>query len=133
MASVWARATHIQEPEEFDGAVEQLSKKGVPVYVLLTGAKDASGASWCPDCNQVMPSLRAALEALREGELLVMNVEKAKYRQNPEYPLRKHKGVRLTTVPTFGRWQQGRLEMRLEDNQIADKSLLNEVLGLADE
>jgi hypothetical protein len=34
---------------------------------------------------------------------------------NADYALRKHKGVRLTTVPTFGRWDKGRLEMRLEE------------------
>ncbi len=126
--SVWKRAVHISDPGEFDAAVSGLA---APVFVLLTGEKDEkTGLSWCPDCNEVLPGLQSALEQQKEGSLLVVNVVRAQYRQNPEYLLRKHKGVRLTTVPTFGRWEQGRLEMRLEESQIADKSLLNEVLGI---
>lgn len=128
--SVWSRAVHIATPEEFDEAVEAAAQRGKRVYVLLTGAADGdTGMSWCGDCVRVVPGLSAALEREREGELVVVEVARAAYRGNPEYGLRRHKGVRLATVPTFGRWERGRLEMRLEEDQIADPALLAELLA----
>jgi hypothetical protein len=41
--------------------------------------------------------------------------------------MRRHKGVRLTTLPTFGKWVKDRLEMRLEDAQIKNREFLAEV------
>ncbi len=119
----------MRSADQFDAAMEAAAQRSPRVYLFLTGDKDATGASWCPDCNAVLPALQKALEKEREGELVVMSVVKAEYRGNPEYPLRKHKAVRLTTVPTFGRWEKGRLDMRLEEAQIADAELLSEVLA----
>jgi thiol-disulfide isomerase/thioredoxin len=97
--SVWANATQISDPNEFDATLTALEKRGGRVFLLLTGfvclfavfvfcnihcftrAKDEkTGASWCPDCNDVLPSLRAALEQLKEGHLVIVNVEKANYK-----------------------------------------------------
>jgi thiol-disulfide isomerase/thioredoxin len=127
--SLWARAVRVGTPEAFEGAVQAASRQK-RVFVLFTGAKDkATGESWCGDCVRAVPRLTEALEREKEGELVVVEVERAAYRGNPDYPLRRHKGVRLTTVPTFGRWENGRLEMRLENDQIADPALLEDVLA----
>ena len=61
--------------------------------------------------------------------VVVVEVPREAYKGRPDYHLRRHKGVRLASLPTFGRWVRGRLEMRLEDMQIADPQLLAEVLA----
>ena len=83
------------------------------------------GVSWCPDCNAVVETLKAALVS---GHLVEVLVRRAEYKGVADYSLRRDKRVRLTTIPTFGRWVGGRIEMRLEDMQIADHSLLDEVV-----
>merc|ERR1711991_36432 len=128
--SVWEKAIIVdgQDEELFNKTMADL-KDHKEVFVFLTGEKTAEGVSWCPDCNQVSPTLQQTLNARPQAQLVLVSCRRADYKGVPSYPMRRHKGVRLTTLPTFGRWINGRLEMRLEDMQIKDTELLEEVMN----
>ena len=47
----------------FDAAIAGAQGASGALLVLFTGSSDASGVSWCPDCNDSKPVLEAALAA----------------------------------------------------------------------
>ncbi len=46
------RVVDVPSPAHFDAAMAELARSGGRVFVLFTGAKDATGVSWCPDCTR---------------------------------------------------------------------------------
>merc|ERR1711916_195167 len=127
--SVWDEAVQIDgdELKVFGETVEREAAAHARLFVYFTGAKNADGQSWCPDCNDVVSTLRKVINEQKDLGLVIVNVKRENYKGIDDYFLRRHKGVRLSTVPTFGRWVNGRLEMKLEETQVADVELLEEV------
>jgi len=80
---------------------------GQRLFVLFSGAPDASGASWCPDCNDAQPVIDAALEkaaACGSGMpvvLLYAPLMRAEYRGNAAHWARVHPAFRLERIPTL--------------------------------
>ena len=58
-------ATHVTATDgpSFDAAIAAHSGKGAAVLALFTGAHNAEGVSWCPDCNDAQPVIDAAVSA----------------------------------------------------------------------
>jgi len=101
------------------------------VYVLFTGAEnEETGESWCPDCVTADPVLEKAVNEFQEREILVVKcpVIRSEYKNNSAYAYRRHKGIRLRCVPTFGRWVNHRLELKLEEAQCQDANVVQETL-----
>eukprot|EP00759_Apiculatamorpha_spiralis_P041184 PhF_6_TR39803/c0_g1_i1/m.59192/K08967/mtnD, mtnZ, ADI1; 1,2-dihydroxy-3-keto-5-methylthiopentene dioxygenase len=96
----------LSNPFEFDNAVSKLLPKvseGGKLYVLFTGTVDGlDNKSWCPDCEQAAPAIKAQIEAMGSGShFLEVLVDRTTYLKNPEYVLRKHPKVCLQSIPTF--------------------------------
>ncbi|XP_078404067.1 thioredoxin domain-containing protein 17 [Cetorhinus maximus] len=55
--------------EEFMKAVN--SNKDKTIFAYFTGAKDARGMSWCPDCVTAEPIVRGELSKLPEDSVFI--------------------------------------------------------------
>lgn len=126
----------VTDPSAFDAAVAA-AKAATPdaTFVLLTGAPadGASGASWCPDCNDAKPVLEPVFaEAGAAGDVTLVecSIPRAGYSGVPTHPYRVHPALKLKGVPTLIKWGAGRKTGELVEAQCADKALVRElVLG----
>lgn len=75
-AAAMAHVTRVTAGNQaaFDAAIkEHAGQEDVKVVALFTGASDASGVSWCPDCNDAKPAIEAAL-AKADGPTVFITV-----------------------------------------------------------
>lgn len=76
------------------------SHKGKTIFAYFTGSKDKNGVSWCPDCVQAEPIVRAELDKMPEGSIFIYCQTGAR----PEWKNGKNKfrtELKLTGVPTL--------------------------------
>ena len=74
----------------FEEALAAHAGKASTLLVLFTGEKDASGTSWCPDCNDAQPLIDAALKHATEADganivLITVPLPRAEYKGNPSH------------------------------------------------
>lgn len=84
--------------QAFMEAVE--SHKGKTIFAYFTGSKDKNGVSWCPDCVQAEPIVRAELDKMPEGAIFIYCQTGAR----PEWKNVANKfrtELNLTGVPTL--------------------------------
>jgi Eukaryotic protein of unknown function (DUF953) len=71
------------------------------IFLLAVAEKDEEGKYWCPDCTDAAPALE---KGLRNALVVTVHVRRSEYRQNPEYPLRKHALTELKAIPQLNRY-----------------------------
>ncbi|XP_078081048.1 thioredoxin domain-containing protein 17 [Mustelus asterias] len=83
---------------EFMKAVD--ANKDKMIFVYFTGAKDAQGVSWCPDCVTAEPVVRGQLDKLPDGSVFIhCQTGDRVYWKNPENDFRIK--LKVTAVPTL--------------------------------
>eukprot|EP01138_Halocafeteria_seosinensis_P003102 gb/GECG01003170.1/.p1 GENE.gb/GECG01003170.1/~~gb/GECG01003170.1/.p1 ORF type:complete len:173 (+),score=24.27 gb/GECG01003170.1/:1-519(+) len=104
------------------------------IFCLFTGAKDPStGQSWCPDCDKAKPVIEEALRKINHPiVLLECQVNRDEYKNNPEYPYRTHRTIKLESLPTLIRLGSSRATAKLGESECADQDLVEEVFGVED-
>lgn len=69
--------------EAFEAALAAHAGKEAKLLVLFSGATDAAGVSWCPDCDDAKPVIEAALAKAGEPLVLVtVPLDRAEYKGN---------------------------------------------------
>ncbi|XP_078278644.1 thioredoxin domain-containing protein 17 [Rhinoraja longicauda] len=84
--------------EAFMEAVER--HKGKTIFAYFTGSKDKDGVSWCPDCVEAEPIVRAELQKMPKGSIFIYCQTGAR----PEWKNVANKfrtKLNLTGVPTL--------------------------------
>mmetsp|Transcript_7829 Transcript_7829/g.8962 ORF Transcript_7829/g.8962 Transcript_7829/m.8962 type:complete len:148 (-) Transcript_7829:141-584(-) len=137
MPVVQTREVAVDQEEQFDALMVEWEKEAdelkCHIYVLVQGAKDADGASWCGDCVTAEPVIFAALAQLKEDVMLVeCPVGRNKYKgiecadgacylnKGSKHPYKTHKELGLTAVPTLFRWAKGKAVSKLVEGHCSD-------------
>ncbi|XP_067635746.1 thioredoxin domain-containing protein 17 [Eurosta solidaginis] len=109
--------------EAFRAAVERLSEGNKQINVYFTGEKDATGKSWCPDCNEAEPFVLSALQehADKKSVFVVVDVGPRAFWKNMENPFRKDTIAPISVIPSLVRWKS---PARLDGDQCAKPALL---------
>lgn len=97
-------------PTRFDAVtrevIRDLKAESKDILVLyFTGTPNPkTKQSWCPDCVESDPLVKASVEEARKKRRVVFvecTVERGSYVKNPEYLYRKHPFVGLPSIPTL--------------------------------
>ncbi|XP_078535459.1 thioredoxin domain-containing protein 17 [Lissotriton helveticus] len=90
------------------------------VFVLFCGTKTEEGVSWCPDCVEAEPVIRAELQCLPEGSIFIYcQVGERAYWKDPNNDFRKK--LKLTAVPTLMKYNT---HEKLVEEQCMKKDLV---------
>ncbi|CAL4253032.1 unnamed protein product [Meganyctiphanes norvegica] len=112
--------------EGFDAFIAEVDKvkgSGAPIFVLLSGSKDASGKSWCPDCVVAEPVVEAGLSKAPEDTVFIyVGVGGRDFWKDSKCVFRTDSRTRLKSVPTLMRWEGPE---RLEESQCAKQDMVN--------
>eukprot|EP01103_Thecamoeba_quadrilineata_P013256 TRINITY_DN3625_c0_g1_i1.p1 TRINITY_DN3625_c0_g1~~TRINITY_DN3625_c0_g1_i1.p1 ORF type:complete len:128 (-),score=20.64 TRINITY_DN3625_c0_g1_i1:44-427(-) len=92
----------VSEPSELAGAIN--TNKSANLFLLFTSTFE-DGVRWCSDCIKADPHLDALLEKIPDALVIECQVDRAKYKGNPQHPYRIHKDIRLTAIPTLIHWK----------------------------
>jgi hypothetical protein len=99
------------------------------VFVLFTGSSDASGHSWCPDCNDCKPLLKSVFEEAGAGTTLVeVPLERSEYSGNAKHWARVHPSSKLQRIPTLMKWGKVNKVAELVEGECADASRVRELV-----
>eukprot|EP00055_Hartaetosiga_balthica_P000446 m.136584 g.136584 ORF g.136584 m.136584 type:complete len:126 (-) comp10767_c0_seq1:169-546(-) len=90
------------------------------VFVLCSGAENADGQSWCPDCVVAKPIVEECVnENGDESDVYIYcNVGDRSAWKTPENEFRNHGDFKLTAIPTFFVWGT---QMKLVEAQCGTK------------
>lgn len=87
----------------------------------------------CPDCDKAKPVIEEALRKVNQPiVLLECYVNRDEYKNNPEYPYRTHRTIKLESLPTLVRLGSSRATAKLGESECADQDLVEEVFGVED-
>ena len=100
-------------PNRFDEVMRSIIRnnlregKGDVLVTYFTGTPNpVTGKSWCPDCVEANPILKASVERARQelSDVRVIffecTVDRQAYRVTDNYPYKVHPFVQLTSIPT---------------------------------
>ncbi|XP_036318241.1 thioredoxin domain-containing protein 17 isoform X1 [Rhagoletis pomonella] len=108
----------------FREIVEKLThERSNQINVYFTGEKDATGKSWCPDCNDAEPFVLSALKqhADKNSVFVVVDVGPRAFWKDMKNPFRSDSVAPISVIPTLLRWKS---PARLDGEQCAKPSLL---------
>ncbi|CCW66413.1 unnamed protein product [Phytomonas sp. Hart1] len=101
-------------PQELDEKMEHIARRFVEtngeslvMYCTGTASPYVGNESWCIDCISAKPSVIEGFNKLcdRFGRkklvFVEVPVERSSYLRNPDYPLRRHKVIKLQSIPTL--------------------------------
>ncbi|CAG9114858.1 hypothetical protein JYU34_007617 [Plutella xylostella] len=96
------------------------SKKSV--YLYFTGSKLENGLSWCPDCVEAEPVVKAVLSELKKDVVFAyVDVGTREYWKDKDCPFRTDKRTKLLVIPTLIKYKG---VQRLEGSQLNNRELL---------
>jgi len=114
----------IPDPAQFDATLAKYTSgsRDKPLLLLFTGSRDASGKSWCPDCNVADPIIHKFLDPVPSTMLRCF------VNRGPEAraPYRNHPKVKLGPVPTLIHWGAQGPKEKLLEGECADESLMTD-------
>jgi hypothetical protein len=113
-------------PAEYDAKVAEAKSAASKVFLLFTGAKDASGRSWCGDCTRAEPIIMKVLADATDSVVLECPCERTAYRAKDTFPYRLDKSIKLTCVPTL--MSLDNPAIRLDDSQCQNEDLVRELM-----
>lgn len=91
--------------------------------ILFSSDKNQDGTDWCPDCVAVKPQYATIEQEAKKAGLpfmICLAGDRAAWK-NPENKFRKHKLIRLTSVPTFGLFDGKNFTRKLVEGEVLDK------------
>ena len=97
------------------------------LFVLYIGQADATGNSWCPDCNDI----KTVLSAIPANSILLeCQVSRNEWKINPgsDHPLRSRRFLPVKGVPCLMKMGSSRPVASLVESQINDPVLLSALM-----
>jgi thiol-disulfide isomerase/thioredoxin len=122
LANISYRMTQTVPFNKFEEVLEQLQKEEKKAVALFTSDKNQDGSDWCPDCVAVKP-LYETLENESKKAGLPFYIFIAGDRptwKDPENKFRKHKLIRLSSVPTFCLFDGKKFVNKLTEAEVLD-------------
>ncbi|XP_013146264.1 PREDICTED: thioredoxin domain-containing protein 17-like isoform X2 [Papilio polytes] len=108
--------------EEFSNYTASIDAKGPPVLIYFSGSKNAEGRSWCPDCVEAEPVIKAFLDELKRNVVFAyVDVGDRDYWKDRACPFRTDSRTKLLVIPTIIKWKG---VQRLEGSQCTKRDLL---------
>ncbi|XP_050345484.1 thioredoxin domain-containing protein 17-like [Nymphalis io] len=108
--------------DEFEKYTETIDANGPPVIFYFSGSKLPDGKSWCPDCVEAEPIVKAFLNELDKNILFVyVDVGDREYWKDRACPFRTDTRSKLMVIPTIIKWKG---VQRLEGSQCGQRDLL---------
>ncbi|ORZ29399.1 hypothetical protein BCR44DRAFT_46869 [Catenaria anguillulae PL171] len=97
-----------------------------PVLVVFTGDEvPETGKSWCPDCANTLPLIRARVAKHANVTLVEALTGERSLWRDPNNPYRVHAQIKLERIPTLVRWtKSGPGATRLIEDECADEAKL---------
>ncbi|KAL1490977.1 hypothetical protein ABEB36_011644 [Hypothenemus hampei] len=122
---------HVQGYDDFLEFFKSFDIKNQLVHVYFTGSKDASGVSWCPDCNTAWPIIEKELAALpADSHFVLVEVGDRDFWKDPKCPFRTDPKTKLLVIPTLKRWNE---PQKLEGEQCEKSELVSMLFTFADD
>ncbi|CAH0406305.1 unnamed protein product [Chilo suppressalis] len=108
--------------EEFAKYTESIDPNGAPVFFFFSGSKLPDGNSWCPDCVEAEPVVKAYLNELQKEVIFAyVDVGDREYWKDRACPFRTDNRTKLMVIPTLIKWKG---VQRLEGSQCNKRDLL---------
>ncbi|XP_045445356.1 thioredoxin domain-containing protein 17-like [Melitaea cinxia] len=108
--------------EDFVKYTDTIDRNGPPVVFYFSGSKLPDGNSWCPDCVEAEPIVKAYLSELNKNIIFVyVDVGEREYWKDRACPFRTDSRSKLMVIPTLIKW--GSVQ-RLEGSQCGQRDLL---------
>ncbi|XP_030024220.2 thioredoxin domain-containing protein 17 [Manduca sexta] len=108
--------------EEFCKYVDSIDPKGPPALIYFSGSKLPDGNSWCPDCVEAEPIVKAFIGELQKDIIFVyVDVGDRDYWKDKACPFRTDARCKLMVIPTIIKWKG---VQRLEGSQCTKRELL---------
>lgn len=108
---------------EFDAALSAALSSGAPAFSFFSGALNEDGVSWCPDCEEFKPLLKAVIEeagAAGDLTLITAPLVRSEYKGVATHWARVHPKVMLRAIPTFIKWGASKKVAELVDPECKD-------------
>ncbi|XP_073985125.1 thioredoxin domain-containing protein 17-like [Rhodnius prolixus] len=113
----------VSDYEGFQKIIKNLEDKGESAVLIISGSRDETGKSWCPDCVKAEPVVEKYLSTKITKHLNLVRIElEYHYFKDPKNPFRTSSKVRLTRIPTLMFWPGIK---RLEENECGNDELLD--------
>ncbi|XP_035228642.1 thioredoxin domain-containing protein 17-like [Stegodyphus dumicola] len=117
-----AKIVRVEGYQPVKNAITEFSKSH-QLFLLFTGAEDAEGRSWCPDCVDAKPVIFDCLKYAPEKSVLVIcSVGNRNAWKDPNNDFRKDEQLKLTCVPTLIKFNTPK---RLEEEQCKSAALVS--------
>ena len=117
---------------DFDAALASALSSGTTrVFALFTGAPMENGDSWCKDCVECKPMVKAMFAeagVIRDTTLIEIPLARDGYKGNAQNWARVHAGVKLTAVPTIMRWGKVKKLAECIDSECKDAGKVRELV-----
>ncbi|CAH0701591.1 unnamed protein product [Spodoptera exigua] len=108
---------------QFKDYVSNLDSKSRPVVFYFSGEKLPNGYSWCSDCVEAEPVVKAYLNDLKKEIVFVyVDVGDRETWKDKACPFRTDSRTKLMVIPTIIVWNGVR---RLEGSQCGKRELLD--------
>ncbi|XP_068629942.1 thioredoxin domain-containing protein 17-like [Battus philenor] len=108
--------------EEFSKYTENIDPNGPQVLFYFSGSKLPDGRSWCPDCVEAEPVVKAYLDELKNDVIFAyVDVGDRNYWKDKACPFRTDTRTKLMVIPTIIKWKG---VQRLEGSQCTKRELL---------
>ena len=125
------KKTTVSDHEQMLKAI-QTASDCEKIWLLFTGKRDASGKSWCPDCEKAEPVISQCIQDYEKSHggaddvaLITIEIPRDEHKNLQNY-YRTHKDIQLKCVPTL--MLHGQLNMRLAEDNLTDPDLIKELL-----
>ncbi|XP_059486845.1 thioredoxin domain-containing protein 17-like [Neocloeon triangulifer] len=129
---------YVTSLNELEGAVAEINNMSIavdgqrapedqpkPIFVIVSGAKDDNGKSWCPDCVKAEPVLEeAARELAPEFSVFVTVYLGREEWKDKKCVFRTDSRFRLSAIPALLKWPNA--EPKLQEEQCANVGALKD-------
>ncbi|XP_039746733.1 thioredoxin domain-containing protein 17-like [Pararge aegeria] len=108
--------------DDFAKYIASISSSSPLVLFYFSGSKLPNGSSWCSDCVEAEPVVKAFLtEVKKEATFVYVDVGDREYWKDKACPFRTDNRTKLMVIPTIIKWKG---VQRLEGSQCSNRELL---------
>ena len=107
--------TNFNEPAELIAKFMEIKDSG-RVICIFSGAPNAHGVNWCPDCDVAKPAISKVLESPKCPPVLYGSViERNSWVGVSTHPYKQHPILKAAGVPTVVMFEDGQERHRVDD------------------